>query len=142
MKIKETGRLIAPKDFRKLNYCLGCSHKLEIPKKSFCRECLDKGLTNCEMCECRLEKGLHKHYYYYSGEFDKDEVVVRTNKTFLREFLEETEYDNKYNDTLCKSCKGWKKKNKCFMCLKGFKNSRENYKLNGNLCGDCVIRFQ
>ena len=144
MRTSETGVEFEPKVFRKLNYCLGCSRKLEIPKKSFCVECQAKNLSKCQVCECRLEKGLHKHYYYYSGIFDRDEVVARSNKACLIEFLEVSEYDNKHSNTLCKSCKDWQKRIKdvCYMCDNDFKNSREHYKLNGNMCQECLIQFQ
>jgi hypothetical protein len=142
---KHTGVIFTPKEFRELNYCVGCSKMLEIQFGGKCPECLEKNLQPCEMCEIMLESGKHKHYSYDIREDKRDgERVQYVSKKLVREFLEIEEKDNKYSDTLCKFCQGWESRIKdiCFLCDNDFVNSREHYKLNGNMCPECSTQFQ
>lgn len=142
---KDTGVRLTPLEFRALNYCIGCGKMLQITYGSKCQECLEKNLVHCEMCEILLEKGIRKHYSYDIREDKRDEELIqKVSKELVREFLELEEIDNKFSDTLCKSCFGWEDRMKdiCFMCDNDFSNSREHYKLNGNMCPECATQFQ
>ena len=93
-----------------------------------------------------LRKGLHKFYTYDTREVHRDgSVEFNPIKELVREF---TYHDypayEQYSDTMCVGCIGWEEKIKdvCWMCDNDFTNSRENYKLNGNMCEHCSARFE
>jgi hypothetical protein len=142
---KSTGVVFSPQEFRELNNCLGCGRALKIAPLEKCQDCRDKNLTPCEMCEIILETGIHTHYTYdireNKREGDREQYV---SKESMREFLETEEVDNKYSNTLCKSCQDWENRIKdiCWMCDNDFSNTKENYKLNGNMCEICSPQFQ
>ena len=95
--------------------------------------------------EIVLKTGEQKHYTYDIREIKRDEEKIQyLSKEPMREFVELEEVNNKYSDTLCVDCKDWEKRMKdiCFLCDNDFSNSREHYKLNGNMCHKCMIQFQ
>ena len=140
---KATGLVLSPSDFRELNYCIQCGKMTDCLVNKKCSECLD--LVPCEMCEVLLHDGERKFYSYDTKEQKRDEDLIQyTSKQSIREFLEIEIESNKFSETLCKSCVGWEKRVKdvCFLCDNDFKNSREHYKLNGNMCPECATQFQ
>lgn len=143
--IKKTGVKFTQSEFRELNYCVRCGKMSNIKYGGICDECIEKNLKSCEMCGSILEKGVHKHYSYDTTGSKRDgDITPYVSKNPMIEFIEEIFKDNIFSDTLCKNCQGLEKriKNICFMCGGNFINSRENYKLNGNMCELCSAIFQ
>lgn len=144
MTRKSTGTKFTPQEFKKLNYCVECGKVLDIKHGGKCKECLDNNLVPCEICEVLLRKGIFNYYSYDIRENKREDVIPYVSKQLVREFLEIKKVNNKFSDTLCKDCQDWESKVKdiCWKCDNDFNNSRENYKLNGNMCPECVTQFQ
>ena len=146
MTKKHTGVVFSAKEFRKLNRCLQCGKASQIEKETMCEECKIKNLPLCEMCEIVLRKGLHKFYSYNTKDRHlEDESDLKPNTKPVREFctLKESSYPQA-TDTLCSGCLNWENdmKNYCWLCQSSFTNNKQHYKLNGNLCENCVPIFE
>ena len=142
---KFTGVEYTPQEFRKLNQCLRCGKATTISKESLCEKCAKENLPNCEMCEIILKKGVKEHFLYDTKEYKREEdLIQKVSKELVKEFSWEEDNDNIYSKTLCKSCQDWESRmrNICWLCDNSFINSRENYKLNGNMCPECATLFQ
>jgi len=144
--IKEfTGITYTPKEFRFLNQCLRCGKATLMPEESLCEKCTKKNLPTCEMCEIILKKGIREHYYYDTKNCKRDkDLIQKVSKELIREFVRLEEVDNIHSENLCTNCEGWEKRmsNICFLCQNSFWNSKENYKINGNMCPECATQFQ
>lgn len=142
MKTKiPTGNTFNPDEFKLLVTCVICGRA---NKNERCDGCKDLKFDTCEMCDVLLRKGIQTHFSYDIREVKRNVDSFKISKALIREFLTESEplYPHAFPDTtihLCSGCKDWEKlmKNKCWNCYRKFKNSKENYKLNGNMCKDC-----
>lgn len=144
MTKKQTGRSFSPEEFRALPKCLGCGIVLaqEIP---YCEECHKQEVIKCEMCEAVLREGQWKAYAYDIKEVYRDNKDLKVSKERVIEFFYYTEsMAVKAEDGLCTGCVDWKTrmKNICFLCDNDFENTKENYKLNGNMCEFCSPQFE
>lgn len=141
-----TGVSFTAKEFRILKQCLRCGKASDIPKESLCIDCTVANLPQCEMCDIVLRKGLNNFYSYNTKDrYLEEESYLKPNTRPVKEFCT-TRYPfyPQVTDLLCSGCINWEKgvKNECWNCQKGFTNNKENYKLNGNLCANCVPIFE
>lgn len=136
-----TGVRYSPKQFRKLNTCLICGRASRIKKESRCPSCIAENLKDCEVCGIILRSGVKTYYLYDIRAEHREGVNFKASKEYVIEFSYEREpFYEKFTDTLCRQCFGWQLRIKyiCMTCNLPFKNTEENYKLNGNQCGDCA----
>lgn len=146
MNKKLTGVIYTAREFRKLNQCLRCGKVSDIEIESLCDECKEMNLSNCEICEIVLRKGIHKFYTYNTKDRHlEDESDLKPNTKLVKEYCvrKESLYPQ-FSETLCSGCADWESqmKNKCWCCRNVFENSKENYKLNGNMCVKCMPLFE
>lgn len=142
---RKTGVEYTPEQYRKLNRCLTCGKACDIKKESLCKNCLAKNFKRCEICEIILKEGWHKYYKYDTKENLRDvDLHFKVSKNIVKEFLIKDKHDKLKCENICNSCIGWEQriKNICYWCDKEFINNKENYKLYGNACIECVKRFE
>ena len=90
---------------------------------------------------------MHSFYTYDNRDTYRDSgVQFLVSKELIREFSYEKlpSYPQVGISDICLGCANIESRIKdiCFWCDNDFNNNVENYKLNGNTCEDCVIRFQ
>lgn len=137
-----SGVTFTPQEFKEFNQCVYCGKVDKIPYGGTCEQCRLVGYKKCEMCEIILRCGEYSFYSYDNREDKREaDIKFKANKNDVREFVEKKYIDNIFSDTLCKDCSDWKSKMSdiCWKCDNDFYNTKENYKLNGNLCPDCQI---
>lgn len=141
---KPTGRVCTPKQFRVLNQCIECGKAGMQDKETKCDDCMKLELNHCEMCTILLRNGTYK-FYTYDIKDDKrsDDVQFILSKNGVREFTYEKTYCENV-EGLCHKCVDWKTKikNICWGTHTTFKNTKENYKLNGNMRPEYAELFQ
>jgi len=141
---KTTGVTFTPQEFRELNQCVCCGKADKIQYGGFCSECSKINHKYCDICEVVLRKGKYKFYNYDNRDDRKEfDIKFKAIKKIVREFVTEEERDNFGSEILCKDCIGWENRMKdiCWKCDNDFTNTKENYKLNGNMCEECALLF-
>lgn len=139
-----TGVSYTPKEFRKLNQCVQCGIAGEIDYDAKCGKCSLENISCCNMCDSLLREGKFIFYTYdIKDDYRDGGINLRATKSkktigLINEFTYESEFSHSRED-LCDRCIGWedRKKNLCWKCGIGFTNTKENYKLNGNMCEYC-----
>lgn len=141
---KATEVISTPKEFRELNQCVYCGKADKIEYGGICNECKKLNYKNCDICEIVLRNGIYKFYSYDNREDKREsDIEFKAQKNNVREFVTIEEIHNIHDEKLCKNCVGWEKRMKdiCWKCNNDFYNTKENYKLNGNLCEECALLF-
>lgn len=96
------------------------------------------------MCEVLLRSGVYKFYTYDIKEDHRnDDTKMNASKELVREFTYEKTYEP-HDENLCSKCINWRddRIHKCFTCEKEFLNTDTNYRLNGNICETCALKFE
>ncbi len=140
---KLTGVNYSPDEFRKRKICLFCG-RATITENDMCDECILKNYKICDMCGIVLRKGTYTFYFYDNrDEKRENEFGFKINKSMIREFSYTVNKDNHNEENICRDCENWKihMHNKCCECKKDFENTKENYKINGNMCPTCSIKY-
>lgn len=144
MKKKLTGVSFTPNQFRELHQCVECGKAGKYGEEQKCESCIKLNLKHCDMCEILLRNGVFAFYTYDIKEDHRENgVEFKANKERIREFIYYKEYFE-WHDQLCAECMGWEKnvKNKCWGTGVTFKNTKENYKLNGNMHPEYAQLFE
>lgn len=137
---KLTGVEYTPEEFRTLKQCVRCGHAVKNILGEVCEPCFDQKVGQCDMCEVLLRNGVYSLYTYDIKSEHREGEDFIVSKQSVREFEYQVEFNNPANDDfLCGSCITWGNeiRNHCGGCDKHFLNDRENYKENGNFCGEC-----
>lgn len=145
MKKKLTGVQYTPEEFRKLEQCISCLHATSIEYGGRCGKCYVIEFKYCEMCDVVMREGIHRFYSYDNRDIHRENgIEFLASKEPVREFIFEEDLPPLEHPTLCNDCIGWEAKMKdiCWFCDNDFDNSKENYKLNGNMCLECSAQFQ
>lgn len=139
-----TGTIYEPKEFRKYVQCLHCGRACNpiCLVQGKCERCFIIDLKDCEICGVLLREDYHPFYSYDIREGHRNlDIEFTAISEPVREFvsIEKGKYP-KHSKTRCIGCKNFEKgiKNKCYWCKSKFKNSEDNYKLNGNMCDGCI----
>lgn len=140
-----TGVRFTPDEFRKLNLCLSCLKASDIPYGTKCESCRDIEFKFCDICECVLREGFHRYYLYDNRDHHRDNGIgFLASKEMVREFVVEKELPPLDPESkICEDCVGWEARMKdiCGWCDNDFTNTKEHYKLNGNMCGECALLY-
>lgn len=151
MKKIFTGRIILLKEFNDSNFCIACGKIEKIENNSYCNVCNNESKNKCSVCEIVLRKD--KIFYYYNTTKNID-VKLHVNNKPIREYKYKMKQVYKiYSDDLCVDCVNWKDKisNTCWLCKNNIlpynnvhtkRNLEESYKLNGNMCDDCINKLE
>lgn len=140
---KFTGVTFTPDKFREMMRCHQCGIVSESVDFGLCKKCELLDLKKCKVCECLLRDNVCNFYTYDIKENKRENgVEFKVSKEVVREFIYKREPMHlPVSDSMCSGCVGWEERIKdfCFLCDAKFPNTEEHYKLNGNMCQDCVL---
>lgn len=140
----KTGFKYDPTEFRKLNQCVQCGFASNICNGGVCDKCTSLDFKKCDICEILLRDGTYTFYTYDTDESYRN-IDFKINKKDVVEFSYTREEHHKSSvDGLCVDCILWqtRMKHKCVCCDSRFLNTKENYKLNGNMCDFCSLYYE